>query len=278
MGRILIYISLIILLRYAYTYVNNRSEYFENHLNLLDNVDEVYAKFYNIVFNESFVFDYDYKIIKNTLKKNSRILDAGTGTGKYYNYFIKNYDIIGVDMSRDFLKHAKINSPLGKFVEGNLINPGLFKLKQFSHILCLLETLYHNNYKNQALILKNFYKWLEPNGYLFIHIFDYKKLVPSPRNYSTLYVDDYKNLHSYTEFPNFNHDAYYIKDDNNVTYKEKYTMNKTKKIRMQETKLYIPKNKEKTIKQILEVGFKLYDTHKMEFYDDTDLVLYVFKK
>ena len=131
MGRILIYISLIILLRYAYTYVNNRSEYFENHLNLLDNVDEVYAKFYNIVFNESFVFDYDYKIIKNTLKKNSRILDAGTGTGKYYNYFIKNYDIIGVDMSRDFLKHAKINSPLGKFVEGNLINPGLERINGF---------------------------------------------------------------------------------------------------------------------------------------------------
>ena len=51
-----------------------------------------------------------------------------------------------------------------------------------------------------------------------------------------------------------------------------------KKIRDQKTKLYIPKNKEKTIKQILEVGFKLYDTHRMEFYDDTDMELYVFKK
>ena len=55
-------------------------------------------------------------------------------------------------------------------------------------------------------------------------------------------------------------------------------MNKTKKVRIQKTKLYIPKNKEKTIKQILEVGFKLHNTHKMEFYDDTDIELYVFKK
>lgn len=277
MKRILIFVLFIIILYYLYKSSKNRTEYFEDYLNLLDNIDEVYAKFYNIVFNEKFVFDYDYKIIKKTLNNNSRLLDAGTGTGKYYKYF-KNYNIIGVDVSKEFLKYAKINSPLGKFVEGNLVNPGLFKIKQFSHILCLLETLYHNSYKNQAIILKNFYKWLEPNGYLFIHIFDYGKLVPSPRNYSTLYVDDYKNLHSYTEFPNFNHDAYYIKNDNNVTYKEKYTLNKTKKIRMQETTLHIPKNKEKTIKQILEVGFKLHDTHRMEFYDDTDMELYVFKK
>ena len=278
MERILIFILLVITLYCIYKYSKNRMESFENYLNVLDNIDEVYAKFYNIVFNEKFVFDYDYNIIKKTLKKDSRILDAGTGTGKYYKYFVKNYNIIGVDVSRDLLKYAKIGSPLGNFVEGNLVNPGLFKLKQFSHIICLLETLYHNNYKNQALILKNFYKWLAPNGFMFIHIFEYNKLVPSPRNYSTLYVDDFKNLHSYTEFPNFNHDAHYIKDDDSVIYNEKYTMNKTKKIKMHKTKLYIPKNKEKTIKQILEVGFKLYNTYRMEFYDDTDMELYVFKK
>ena len=276
MKRILLCILFVITLYCIYKY-SKRTESFEDYLNLLDNMDEVYAKFYNIVFNEKFVFDYDYKIIKKTLDKKSRILDAGTGTGKYYKYF-KDYNIIGVDISRELLKYAKINSPLGKFIEGNLVNSGLFSIKQFSHILCLLDTLYHNNYKNQAIILKNFYKWLEPNGYLFIHIFNYPKLVPSPRNYSTLYVDDYKNLHSYTEFPNFNHDAYDIKNDDHVIYKEKYTMNKTKKVRIQKTKLYIPKNKEKTIKQILEVGFTLHNTHRMEFYDDTDMELYVFKK
>ena len=45
--------------------------------------------------------------------------------------------------SKHFLKYAKINSPLGNFVEGNLVNPGLFKIKQFSHILCLSTFLFN---------------------------------------------------------------------------------------------------------------------------------------
>ena len=87
MKRILMFILFVITLYCLYKYSKNRTEYFEDYLNLLDNIDEVYAKFYNIVFNEKFLFDYDFKIIKKTLNKNSRILDAGTGTGKYYKYF-----------------------------------------------------------------------------------------------------------------------------------------------------------------------------------------------
>ena len=215
-------------------------EYYNKNL---DNVDKVYAKLYNIVFNEKFIYDYDVSKITPTLKKNSNILDAGTGTGKYYEYFFKNHKIVGVDMSKDMLKYAKIRCPIGNFIVGNLKNSELFQPKEFTHVLCLLDTLYHNDYQDQAKILKNFYDWLRPGGYLFVHIFDYNKLIPTPRNYSTMYVDDSKNLHSYTEFQNFNHDAFYVKNDNNVVYKEKFTMNKTGKTRFQDTKLYIPSDK-----------------------------------
>lgn len=102
MKRILLCILFVIILYCIYK-KSKRTENFEDYLNLLDNMDEVYAKFYNIVFNEKFVFDYDYKIIKKKLDKKSRILDAGTGTGKYYKYF-KDYNIIGVDISRELLK------------------------------------------------------------------------------------------------------------------------------------------------------------------------------
>ena len=55
-------------------------------------------------------------------------------------------------------------------------------------------------------------------------------------------------------------------------------MNKTGKTRFQATKLYIPSDKKRTVKQILEVGFKTVNIYKMDFYEDTDIELYVFKK
>tara|TARA_B100001964_G_C14077817_1_gene528822 strand:- start:62 stop:907 length:846 start_codon:yes stop_codon:yes gene_type:complete len=275
------YIQLLLIAIILVCLFNIKIETFENdeyYNKNLDNVDKVYAKLYNIVFNEKFIYDYDVSKITPTLKKNSNILDAGTGTGKYYEYFFKNHKIVGVDMSKDMLKYAKIRCPIGNFIVGNLKNSELFQPKEFTHVLCLLDTLYHNDYQDQAKILKNFYDWLQPGGYLFVHIFDYNKLIPTPRNYSTMYVDDSKNLHSYTEFQNFNHDAFYVKNDNNVIYKEKFTMNKTGKTRFQATKLYIPLDKKRTVKQILEVGFKTVNIYKMDFYEDTDIELFVFKK
>ena len=253
-------------------------EPFEDYSVNLNNVDDIYAKLYNIVFNEKLIYDYDVDKIKKTLTNDSIILDTGTGTGKYFEYFFKNYKIVGVDLSKELLKYAKIRCPIGDFMVGNLKNSELYPGKKFSHILCLLDTLYHNDYESQAVILENFNKWLKSSGYLFLHVLNYNKLIPSPRNYSTLYVDDYKNVHSYTEFNKFNHDAYFIKKENHVIYREKFKMNNNNNVRFQNTKLYIPKIKDKIVKQAIEAGFIVKNIFKMNFYDDTDLELYMFQK
>ena len=52
-------------------------------------IDKIYAKLSDITFNEKMLFDFDVNHIKPTLSKESMILDAGTGTGKYYKYFFK---------------------------------------------------------------------------------------------------------------------------------------------------------------------------------------------
>ena len=189
---------------------------------LVFNMDKIYAKLYDITFNEKYIFDFDVSKIKPTLSKNSVILDAGTGTGKYYKYFFKKHSIIGVDASKEMLKIAQTKSPLGTFILGNLKNQDLFKNKEMTHVLCLLDTLYHNDYLTQALILKNFYFWLRKGGYLFIHVFEKEKLLPQPRKYSKLYVDDYKNLHAYTELSDFNHDAFFVHKKDHVLFKERY--------------------------------------------------------
>lgn len=239
-------------------------------------IDKIYAKLYDITFDEKMLFDFDVSHIKPTLSKESMILDAGTGTGKYYKYFFKKHSIVGVDASKEMLKIAQTRCPLGTFVLGNLKNQDLFKNKEMTHVLCLLDTLYHNNYLTQAKILKNFYYWLKKGGLLFIHVFDKKKLLPMPRKYSKLYVDDHKNLHGYTELPDFNHDAFFIHKDDHVLFKEKYKMNATGNIRNQTTKLYIPDDPKKTIAQILEVGFEMVNRYKLS--KDSDVELLVFKK
>lgn len=273
---ILLLISILIVITFRkdieYFEVTNK----EDTPEFVFNIDKVYAKLYDITFNEKRVFDFDVKKILPTLNKSSKILDVGTGTGKYYEYFFKKYNITGIDISKEMLKLAQVRIPLGTFIQGNIINDELFKNKEFSHILCLLDTLYHNTYKVQALILKNFYYWLKDGGYLYIHVFNKKKLIPAPRNYSKLYVDKYKNLHSYTELDDFNHDAFYIHKRDHVVYKERYKMNKNGNMRFQLTKLYIPDNSKKTIAQILEVGFKLVNRFSNK--NDEDMELLVFKK
>ena len=275
--RLLIILLIIIILSCIFKKYNN-IESFEDYSVNLNNVDEIYAKLYNIVFNEKLILDYDVDKIKKTLTKESVILDAGTGTGKYFEYFFKNYKIVGVDLSKELLKYAKIRCPIGDFMIGNLKNSELYPSKKFSHVLCLLDTMYHNDYKSQAIILENFHKWLKPDGYLFLHVFNYKKLIPSPRNYSTLYLDDYKNVHAYTEFDKFNHDGYFIRKNDYVIYREKFKMNNNNNVRFQNTKLYIPKIKDKIVKQSMEAGFEVKNIYKMNFYDDTDLELYLLKK
>ena len=278
MKKLLILLLIIILIVVIF---RKEIEYFEGKdkngvPEFVFNMDKVYTKLYDITFNEKKVFNFDVKKILPTFDKSSKILDAGTGTGKYYEYFFKKYNITGIDASNEMLKLAQTRVPLGTFIQGNLINDGLFKNKEFTHILCLLDTLYHNRYVEQALILKNFYYWLKDGGYLFIHVFNKKKLIPAPRNYSKLYVDKHKNLHSYTELDDFSHDAFYIHKKDHVVYKERYKMNKNGNIRFQLTKLYIPDNSNKTIAQILEVGFRLVNRYNNK--NDEDMELLVFKK
>ena len=72
------------------------------------NMDRIYAKLYDVTFNEKKLFEFDVKKILPTLNKSSKILDAGTGTGKYYNYFFKKYNITGVDIVRNHSFGSKL--------------------------------------------------------------------------------------------------------------------------------------------------------------------------
>lgn len=252
-----------------YWYINN-IEGFEN------NIDKLYAKSYDIVFDNSYDNDINNIIKETGIKKNSIILDAGTGVGRHYKLLCDKCDIIGVDISKDMLKYARIRNPNGKFINDDLINSKLFTPDKFTHIVCLLDSLYHNNEEDMKKIIMNFYNWIQPEGYLCIHLFDRDKMDPAPRDFTQYYKDDDGTKHGLTYFDKFTHDAYWKDiDDKSVKYIEMIVLGDGRK-KIQETKLFIPKDKENITMMINKHGFKLENI--LEVKGENDIELLIFKK
>lgn len=246
-------------------------ETFEN------NFDVIYAKIYDTVFDNDKLYKNDiYNIIGKTILKqnNIKFLDAGCGVGRHYKYLNQSYPTIGVDIEPNFLKYAQIRNPTGKFINQNLIQSSIFKPEEFSHIICLLDSIYHNKLDDMNKILTNFYYWLQLNGYLCIHIFDRSKLDPGPREFTQYYKDKNGIKHGLTYFNHFTHDAYWKPIDKEcINYVEKIVLEDGRN-KIKNTKLYIPIDKTIIIKKINDNGFKLIDIIKT----DDDIDMYIFKK
>jgi SAM-dependent methyltransferase len=286
-----IFISSVILIIFVIIFVvlnkkKNITEGFDNFMDdYIDPFDEVYVKLYSKVFNNIQFIKYNIdEITQKTINKKYQtkditILDAGCGSGLTYNLLSKDYDKKGVDSSGYFVRLAKIRNPMGDFFNGNLKNEKLFEGSTFTHILPFLDTIYHNSIENMNLIFANFNYWLQPNGYLCIHILDKNKLDPGPRKFSQYIHDKNNNRHSVTYFNSFTHDAWWqhdTDDANLVKYHEKFTLSNGHK-KIHTTHLYIPPIKE-IIKMITFHHFKLVNIIDFVKQDIEDIELYIFKK
>jgi SAM-dependent methyltransferase len=267
------------------------SENFENNIEkelVVDNdpFTHLYAKLHNKVFNYKTMYEQESNKIMKMInsrfkdKKTIRILDAGTGTGKHLEHLIKdkNVKIYSIDKSYNMIQRAKINLPNTNITHGDLILDSHYQPMFFDAILCLKETINHNNNKNINQILANFYLWLKPGGLLFIHIFDPNKLEPAPREFSQYWYDGDGVKHSITYFDNFSHDAFWRKGKGDVYYyMEEYKKNKSKKKINHKVKLNFPK-KEDMIKNIENNYFTLKEIIPNGSLAIMDHELYVFEK
>jgi len=251
-------------------------EKFENFENIND---KVYANFYNIIFNEDKLYKNDINnIVKHIAPKNGdiKILDAGCGPGRHYKYMNDKYPTIGVDISSELIKHAKIRNPQGKFVNDNLINDKIFGPSEFSVVICLLDSLYHNSLENIDKIVKNFYYWLKDDGYMCIHIFNRDKLDPGAREFTQYYKDNIGVKQGLTYFNKFTHDAYWKPMDKEcVEYIETIVLADGRK-KISNTKLYIPKDNNEIISRVEKNGFKLFKIVSVDH--ENDMEIYIFKK
>lgn len=109
------------------------------------------------------------KLFSKYLKKTTKILDAGCGTGRLLSYLTKSKvqpkNIVGVDFSPQMLSIAKENNPTVKVVESDL---SLFKsTDKFDLIICT-HVMHYLDKVGYRKTLDNFYKLLATDGKLFI--------------------------------------------------------------------------------------------------------------
>ena len=128
---------------------------------------------------------YDKGIFKNLLlnpiknavefvnvKKGSKILDAGCGTGNLLKILEdenKNLRLYGIDISEEMLKVARKKLKLVKIKLGSVEKLN-FKKDFFDYIFSI-DAFHH--YYNSTLVMRNFYRILKKGGYLVIVDFSF---------------------------------------------------------------------------------------------------------
>jgi len=198
-GKILIFISLLLIIVVFFKYVNNKNpnkvEGFQQEQEFLfkkgpEIYDDFYADIYDfLVFNE-LKNDYEVGMIINQNTPNTKtvVLDVGCGTGHHVAKMAQNnnLEIIGIDISPSMIKKAKANYPNLNFQLADVLNRDAFQNNMFTHILCLYFTIYYIEDKNQ--FFNNAMDWLKPGGYLFVHLVDRYKFDPILPPGNPLYI------------------------------------------------------------------------------------------
>ena len=120
-------------------------------------------------------FQEEADLIINMLTENATILDVGTGIGLYPKYLTekcnKNFNVLGIDTSKNMLEVAKKEAPKAKFQVMDMRNMTLSN-NSYDAILCL-ATLIHVDDEQALKIMESFDKLLKPNGVIIINAMEH---------------------------------------------------------------------------------------------------------
>jgi ubiquinone/menaquinone biosynthesis C-methylase UbiE len=193
--------------------------------------------------------------------KHSTFLDVGSGTGSTVNALTESgAKCIGIDKSDAMIAVAKEKYGNSVHIQkGDATEPILFVRNQFSHILCLNQTIYEMSDKHA--FFTNCRYWLKNGGVLAIHLVDKHKfntVVPAGQ---PMFID---NPQKYVEsritktevdFNDFTYLAKYdIKSKEPSLFTETFTDATTKNIRQNERVLYMD-SEEDVLKIASRCGF-----------------------
>jgi SAM-dependent methyltransferase len=186
--------------------------------------------------------------------QHSVFLDVGSGTGNIVNELTDaGYKAYGVEKCQNMVDYSQKQYPDIEVLKGDVLEPMMFEKNTFTHVLCTYFTIYQ--IQNKLQFFRNCYHWMQPGGYLVIHVVDkdkFERIIPnkdaiakreSRSGQSVLNIkaifNDYEYKGSF-EIP---------KQSNHVIMKETLTDNETRHIRQNETDLYM-----EDTKQVLEIA------------------------
>lgn len=245
--------------------------------------DAIYDSFYADIYDELFIQPNKIEaevdeIIQITdakkLDKKFKVCDLGCGIGHHVDLLqVKGVNVIGCDKSPAMLQSARDLYPKSKFVDGDFMKPMLFSEDEFNVLTCFYFTIYY--VKDKRAFFRNCYQWLRPEGYLIVHLVDrnhFDPIVPggkplflvSPQTYAKDRITN-----SLVKFRSFQYKSDFKapppskggkggggdgRAKNVGTFTEKFTDDKTGKVRENVHTYYMPTNRE-ILDTAKEVGF-----------------------
>ena len=142
--------------------------------------DDFYADIYDKIFEPDVLAPIETDAIMATQpdKEHSVILDANSGTGHLVAELTKRgfERTFGVDASKDMVAKSREIHPSAKTKTADITHPMAFEPATFTHIIIGNFAIYRHEDKH--LIFRNFATWLQPYGYLCIHLVDPDKFDP----------------------------------------------------------------------------------------------------
>jgi len=261
--KLIILCICIILLINLFKRIESRVETFEDNkpkytIKTKDLYDDFYSEIYDeLVYNpKKNEYEISNILKKISLPKKSKILDIGSGTGHHVALFNKNgFNCTGIDKSSSMVEKAKKNYPNYRFYNGDILSSITFTGNSYSMISCFYFTIYYIKEKRQ--FFQNCMYWLEPGGWLSLHLVDrnnFDPIIPagdpfimiSPQNYAKKRITS-----SVVKFNNFKYRANFKLDEGKSigTFKESIKFDKGGKVRENEHTFYM-----ETQKQILSIA------------------------
>ena len=225
----------------------------QNSRFILKRESEIYDEFYVEIYDQlmkpeqynDFAIDQMIEMTKPN-PRTSVFLDIGSGTGHLVERLNhRGYNVFGVDQSKAMVDHADKKCPDVHIKHGNALEPMLYEKNTFTHILCTGFTIYQID--NKIDFLRNCFYWLQPGGYLILHLVDrnqFDTIVPggkpplfeSPQLYAKKRITD-----TIVDFIDFEYKGSYRFLDQNKTaiFQETFTDGATKNVRQNEITLYM---------------------------------------
>ena len=261
--------------------------------------DEQYARLYTMIVDnpkKSLVnFEIDDLVERTRLKdfgSKAILLDVGCGTGTHLHTIAEQLptaELYGLDQSSAMLDVARkrIQEHRGRvrLIKGDLNDPRSLYEGMCTHMVCYYFSFYYA--KSPRQFFENARRWLQPNGYLCIHLVDPSKFDPVPevanpirgislqRYFKRRKTDAKVILAGNTTNRLYKCDFNYVPEQQRAVFTEAIIDPSQKFVRRHTTKLHMPHH-EVVVQIARKSGFRLrHVTSLLEIGDEYEYLCYL---